>query len=97
MAGEVGVMGHLCQAQEVVEEALYAQGVRVEGLAAVLAELAEQIVLGKMRKHLAGKVMCSLDIAAASWKGQLEKGSGLHWGSPLPSPYKLEYICLPFE
>ena len=72
-------MGHLCQALEGEEEAPDAQGVGVEGLAAVVAELAWQTVLGRMRKHLAGKVACSLEIAVASQKGQLlEKGSGLH-------------------
>lgn len=40
MAGEMGAMGHLCQAQKQGEEAPYTQEVGVEGLAAVAAELA---------------------------------------------------------
>lgn len=95
MAAQVGVTGHLCQAWDGVEEAPYTQGVGVEEL---VEELAEQTVLGRVKKHFAGKVTRSLGTAAASWKGwMLEKGSGLHWGSPLPSPYQLEYICSPFE
>lgn len=88
MAGEVGVTGHYRQAREGVEEAPYTQRVAMQGLAVVVAELAWQTVLGRVRKHLAGKVTCSLEIAAPSRKGQLlEKGSGLHRGSPLPIPY----------
>lgn len=66
MVEAVGAMGHTCQAQEGVWEAPYAQEEGTEGVAAVVAELAQQAVLGRMRKYFAGMGMCSLDIAEAS-------------------------------
>lgn len=79
MTAEERVTRHLHQVWEEMDKAPCTLRVGVEGLAAAVAKLARQTVLGRMRRHLAGKVTRSLEIAAASWKGPLlEKGSGLH-------------------